>query len=78
MTLKHFPIMKTNENNKKVWQEIIIECIKIYKVYGNALIAFVKNNEKTRKNLTMLLLAKRILINIRAVLELAGFSYKNQ
>lgn len=68
--------METKEKNNKVWREIIIECIKLYKPQREALLAYIKNYKKSRKNLAIFLLARRILSNICAIAELAGLSYK--
>ena len=70
--------METNEHNKQIWRETIIECIKILRTQGHAMPNFINTHKKTRKNIVILLLIRRILTNIRAVLELAGYSYKNQ
>lgn len=68
--------METNEHNKQVWRKTIIECIKILRTQGHAMPNFINTHKKTRKNIVTLLLIRRILTNIRAVLELAGYSYK--
>jgi hypothetical protein len=70
--------METNEHNKQVWRKTIIECIKILRTQGHAMPNFINTHKKTRKNIVTLLLIRRILTNIRAVLELAGYSYKKQ
>lgn len=68
--------MEVNEKNKQVWHEIIIECFRIYKPQREALLAYTKNYKKSRKNLAIFLLSRRILSNICAIAELAGLSYK--
>ena len=63
--------------NKQMWFEIISECVKILRSKNEALLSIVKHNEKTRKNVALFLLVRRIITNIRAIEELAGASYKN-
>lgn len=69
--------MDINDNNKHVWREIIIECISIYEKQKIVLRNFIKECEHTHKNNVSFLLARRIISNIRAIVELAGVSYKN-
>ena len=69
--------METNEDNKKVWREIIVKSITIFKAHLNNLQVFIKKNDKDRKNIVLFLLSRRIITNIRAIAELAGVSYKN-
>lgn len=69
--------METNEDNKKVWREIIVKSITIFKVNLKNLQVFIKKNDKDRKNIVLFLLSRRIITNIRAIAELAGVSYKN-
>lgn len=70
--------MIVKDKNKDVWREIAIECMKVLKVQSTAVLLFVKENKENRMNLALLQLTKRILINIRAILDLAGISYKNE
>lgn len=67
--------MKTNENNKIVWREIILECQQILNAHVEAFQAFINHYEENRKNKVLLLLARRIIANIRAIAELASFCY---
>lgn len=69
--------MDTNENNKQIWRDIIIECAKVYNTHRSNLLAFVRHNKRNRKNIALLLLTKQILSNLRAVFELSKISYQN-
>lgn len=69
--------MGTNDINKQVWREILIECCRIFETQRKALQNYIKESEHTQKNLVLFLLARRIIINIRAIVELAGVSYKS-
>lgn len=70
--------MEENEKGKEIWREIAIECIKTYSAQRQALSIFVKQNENNRKNIAIFLLSRRILSNIRAIFELAKWSYQHQ
>lgn len=69
--------METNEDNRKVWREIIVKSITIFKAHLKNLQVFIKKSDKNRKNIVLFLLSRRIITNIRAIAELAGVSYKN-
>lgn len=69
--------MDSKDTNKQIWHEILFECCKVYSKHQKGIQFFFKENDKTRKNIVLFLLARRILSNLRAIAELADVSFKN-
>jgi hypothetical protein len=70
--------MEKTEDNKKVWHIIIIECVKLIKSRFPTLQSLAEQKNKSRKEVALYEIYRRVMVNIRAVFELSKSAYQNE